>query len=97
MERIQAAIQKAKEQRGDVAPPPGGIGIGGGITRGAQRQAPVGPAWSGLAAFDPEPRLLARNHIVTFEDVDPAHSHFDILRTKLLRTMQRGGWTSSAR
>ena len=94
MERIQAAIQKAKEQRGDVAPPPGGIGIGGGITRGAQRQAPVGPAWSGLAAFDPEPRLLARNHIVTFEDVDPAHSHFDILRTKLLRTMQRSGWTS---
>ena len=96
MERIQAAIQKAKEQRGDVvAPPPGGIaGIGGGIARSAQRQAQVGPAWTELAVFDPEPRLLARNHIVTFEDVDPAHSHFDILRTKVLRTMQRGGWTS---
>lgn len=95
MERIQAAIQKAKEQRGDVvAPPAGGIGIGGGFTRGAQRQPQVGPAWAELAAFDPEPRLLARNHIVTFEDVDPAHSHFDILRTKVLRTMQRSGWTS---
>jgi protein-tyrosine kinase len=97
MERIQAAIQKAKEQRGDVvAPPPGSVGggIGGGLTRGAQRPPQVGPAWSELAAFDPEPRLLARNHVVTFEDVDPAHSHFDILRTKVLRTMQRGGWTS---
>ena len=62
--------------------------------RGPQRPSQVGPAWAELAAFEPEPRLLARNHIVTFEDVDPAHSHFDILRTKVLRTMQRGGWTS---
>ena len=93
MERIQAAIQKAKEQRGAVvAPSPGGVG--GGISRGAQRPPQVGPAWAELAGFDPEPRLLARNHIVTFEDVDPAHSHFDILRTKVLRTMQRNGWTS---
>ena len=93
MERIQAAIQKAKEQRGAVdAPSPGGVGVGPG--RGPQRASQVGPAWAELAAFDPEPRLLARNHIVTFEDVDPAHSHFDILRTKMLRTMQRSGWTS---
>ncbi len=100
MERIQAAIQKAKEQRGDVVAPHPGMGgsagssVGGGFTRGSRRPAQVGPAWAELAAFDPEPRLLARNHVVTFEDVDPAHSHFDILRTKVLRTMQRGGWTS---
>ena len=93
MERIQAAIQKAKEQRGrGVAPPAGGVG--GGTGRGAQRPAPVGPAWTELAVFEPEPRLLASNHIVTFEDVDPAHSHFDILRTKVLRAMRRSGWTS---
>ena len=93
MERIQAAIQKAKEQRGTVvAPPPGSVG--GGITRGTQRPAQVGPAWAELAGFDPEPRLLARHHVVTFEDIDPAHSHFDILRTKVLRTMQKNGWTS---
>jgi protein-tyrosine kinase len=92
MERIQAAIQKAKEQRGtSVAPSPGGVGFGRGPQRGADR---VGPGWAELALFDPDPRLLARNHVVTFEDVDPAHTHFDILRTKLLRTMQRNGWTS---
>ena len=94
MERIQAAIQKAKEQRGSVVAPSAGGGLGGGISRGAQRPPQVGPAWTELASFDPEPRLLARNHIVTFEDVDPAHSHFDILRTKVLRAMQRNGWTS---
>ena len=94
MERIQAAIQKAKEQRGAVDAPSPGVGPGLGLGLGPQRAPQVGPAWAELAAFDPEPRLLARNHIVTFEDVDPAHSHFDILRTKMLRTMQRGGWTS---
>lgn len=94
MERIQAAIQKAKEQRGTVVVPSAGAGVGGGLTRGGQRPAQVGPAWAEVAAFEPEPRLLARNHVVTFEDVDPAHSHFDILRTKVFRTMQKNGWTS---
>jgi Mrp family chromosome partitioning ATPase len=94
MERIQAAIQKAKEQRGAIdAPVPGGVGSAA-PARGAPRAAPVGPAWNELAVFEPEARLVARNHIVTFEDVDPAHSHFDILRTKVLRAMRRGGWTS---
>jgi protein-tyrosine kinase len=91
MERIQAAIQKAKEQRGTaVAAAPAGTAL----PRGAARPAPVGPVWGELAAFEPDARLLARNHIVTFEDVDPVHSHFDILRTKVLRTMRRSGWTT---
>jgi Mrp family chromosome partitioning ATPase len=101
MERIQAAIQKAKEQRGDALPGAApGVGSGaapgagsGGSARGA-RPAAVGPAWAELALFEPDSRLLAKNHIVTFEDVDPAHSHFDILRTKVLRAMRRSGWTS---
>jgi protein-tyrosine kinase len=93
MERIQAAIQKAKEQRGTAvaaAAAPGGAAL----PRGAARPTPVGPVWSELAAFEPDARLMARNHIVTFEDVDPVHSHFDILRTKVLRTMRRSGWTT---
>ena len=89
MERIQAAIQKAKEQRGAAAAP--GLGP---LPRGAVRPAVVGPVWAELAAFEPDARLMARNHIVTIEDIDPAHSHFDILRTKVLRAMRRGGWTS---
>jgi protein-tyrosine kinase len=94
MERIQAAIQKAKEQRGGTVGP-AGAGAVGGFGRGPQQRAPqVGPAWPELAGFEPDARLLARNHVVTFEDVDPAHSHFDILRTKVLRTMRKNGWTS---
>jgi Mrp family chromosome partitioning ATPase len=92
MERIQAAIQKAKERRGEIVPervpPPGAMG------RGRAAPPAVGPAWAELAPFEPEPRLMARNRIVTFADVDPAHVTFDMMRTKVLRTMRQHGWTS---
>ena len=96
MERIQAAIQKAKERRGD-APAPGPqppLGPGGlRASRAAARPA-VGPAWAGLARFEPDPQLMTRNRIVTFADTDPMHTTFDMMRTKLLRAMRSNGWTS---
>ena len=110
MERIQAAIQKAKEQRGEAVPQTGmgsgmgsGMGMGSGIGSGplaAARQsrsgmaAPAGPAWAELAGFDPDPQVMARNRIVTFADTDPAHSTFDMIRTKILRVLRQNGWTS---
>jgi protein-tyrosine kinase len=90
MERIQAAIQKAKERRGDEA----GLApvAAGGLRPG--RAPAVGPAWAELAGFEPDPRLMAKNRVVTFADADPAHTTFDMMRTKLLRAMRAGGWTS---
>ena len=99
MERIQAAIQKAKERRGE-APAPLLPPLGAGTPRpGRAAAAPaappaVGPAWAELAAFEPDPRLMARNRIVTFADADPVHSAFDMMRTKVLRAMRANGWTS---
>jgi Mrp family chromosome partitioning ATPase len=108
MERIQAAIQKAKEQRSEVAPG-AAQGASQGTSQGAtapqaalaaarqarQGQAPQpGPAWDAIPAFEPDPQLLARNRIVTFADADPAHSTFDMIRTKILRMMRQNGWTS---
>ena len=88
MERIQAAIQKAKEQRGEALPAGSShaagasAGVGGAMSRGAPaRPAPVGPVWTELPAFEPDPGVLRRHHVVTVDDVDPAASHFDILRT----------------
>ena len=95
MERIQAAIQKAKERRGEEPvsgrPAPGPAGLRG--SRAAPARA-IGPAWAELAAFEPDPRLMAKNRIVTFADVDPAHVTFDMMRTKVLRAMRQNGWTS---
>ena len=92
MERIQAAIQKAKERRGETPerPPPPAACAG----RPAAPLPAVGPAWAELAPFEPDPRLMARNRIVTFADADPAHVTFDMMRTKLLRAMRPNGWTS---
>ena len=37
---------------------------------------------------------MERNRVVTFADVDPAHATFDMMRTKVLRTMRQNGWVS---
>lgn len=89
MERIQAAIQKAKERRGDAEGPLPPL-VGAGVSRG---RGP-GPVWAELPAFTPDTKVMTRNRIITFADTDPAHTAFDMMRTKLLRTMRANGWTS---
>jgi protein-tyrosine kinase len=98
MERIQAAIQKAKEQRAGAVAPGGAHAAAtpAASRRGSYRPVAgaVGPAWGELQAFTPDPATMARNRIVTFDDADPSHSAFDMMRTKVLRTMRGNGWTT---
>ena len=98
MERIQAAIQKAKEQRAD----------GGGQALGvpSRRAAPASssepgfggaePVWEGLPSFSPDAEQMRRERIVSFARDDPAYMTFDMMRTKILRMMADKGWTSFA-
>jgi Mrp family chromosome partitioning ATPase len=88
MERIQAAIQKAKEQRAAQAPRP----AEGRAAWTAPR--PRGPAWEALEPFVPDPAVMRTNRIVTFERRDPVHATFDMMRTKTLRMMRDKGWTT---
>ena len=96
MERIQAAIQKAKEQRADApvpqAQPTGPIAAARQARNGYT--APPAPAWAEIAAFEPDAQLMAKHRIVTFADTDPAHTTFDMIRTKILRVLRQNGWTS---
>ena len=98
MERIQAAIQKAKEQRGEVPPPAAPTpGPAAGAARGAgfgAAAAPLAAAWAELPAFTPDPARMEASRVVTFADADPAHAAFDMMRTRLLRTLRANGWTS---
>jgi protein-tyrosine kinase len=105
MERIQAAIQKAKEQRGGYAPPaarapagPPGPASGPvpGAAAGRRPAVDPGPVWESLKSFTPAPALMRRNRIVTVERSDPAHLSFDRMRTKILRQMREKGWNSLA-
>jgi capsular exopolysaccharide synthesis family protein len=96
MERIQAAIQKAKEKRGGGLP--GGPAVQGGTSPRRAAQEPVSQAsggiWDELKAFDPDPREMARNRIVTYDNSDRGHVTFDMIRTKTLHVMRQNGWTS---
>jgi Mrp family chromosome partitioning ATPase len=97
MERIQAAIQKAKEQRGEAAPAPGRHVPAGGAAAARPAARPAagpGPVWAELEPFEPDPARMERNRVVTFADADPAHVTFDMMRTKILRAMRQNGWTS---
>lgn len=89
MERIQAAIQKAKDQRG--GPALGATPISG---RGRAARGGAGPAWADLPAFEPDPERMIQNRVITFADSDNAHVTFDMMRTKILRTMRQNNWTS---
>ena len=66
MERIQAAIQKAKEQRASAGPAAGAPAM---PAPGAAAVAPPQPggAWARLPAFSPDPDRMAREHIVCFD------------------------------
>ena len=95
MERIQAAIQKAKEQRGAGLPGPAGQG-GTAPRRSAQTEPAAAPGgvWDELKTFEPDPRVMNRNRIVTYDNSDRGHVTFDMIRTKALHVMRQNGWTS---
>ncbi len=79
MDRVAAAISKARElQRNAAGPVPTGDG----------------DPWQALSEFTPDRRIMALNRVVTPENDDPSAWHYEILRTKLLRLMRRNGWTS---
>ena len=95
MERIQAAIQKAKEQRA-AAPAAASSGAPRRPVEGRAWPAPraAGPVWAELDSFTPAPAVMRQNRIVTFERRDPVHTTFDMMRTKAVRMMRDKGWTS---
>lgn len=94
VEKLKAAIEKAREQRAAGAP-----GLATGLAaHGATARvvAPNADAWAGLAAFEPAPEHLVRNRIVTRAKDDISHLAFDVLRTRLLKACREHGWTRVA-
>jgi len=90
MERIRAAIQKARETRegdahGPITP-----------TRGPAATATYRPAgtqsWGELEPFKPRLDLMAENRIVTFDQKDKAHVPFDMMRTQVLSACRKNNW-----
>ena len=86
MEKLQKALQKAREVRGEAVPPPSRPAVSS--RSPAERR---GEAWAGLETFEPDQDLLVRNRIFTFAARQEGRP-FDILRTKIFLTMRQNGW-----
>ena len=89
MERLQAAIEKARAQRDggrdgqDTAAP----------RQDPRPQAPaaVQDAWEALTEIQLKPRALHRNRVVTFKG-GPDSAPFDLLRTRMLQQARQNKW-----
>lgn len=100
MEKLQKALQKAREQRHPAPEPVEAVNMGL-APDGAGGTAP-GPAdtgaqglWEALESFEPTAKTLEKNRIVT-ASAGHLGASFDILRTKTLLTMRKNGWTRLA-
>jgi len=84
MEKLQMALQKAREQRGAPAP-----------TTRHRTQPPaalaIAQTWSDLPKFEPDPKVLARNRVVTLQ-TNPQAIPFDRLSTKTRTYMRKNDW-----
>ena len=96
MERIQSAIQKARAARDRRLAIEGGGRAGSAAPElyAVAADAPahdVAAAWQDLPVYEPDPRRLAANRIVTL-DPGPQATPFDVMRTRLMKQMKANGW-----
>ena len=91
MERIRAAIQKARETR--AGQPAGGAYAGAGSGAAPRMPRSGQDVWDELEVFRPRLDLMAKNRIVTFDQKDNAHVPFDMMRTRVLSACRKNGWS----
>jgi len=85
MERLEAAIKKARSQQGQTP----AHSAAPGKSRAAP--GPVKAAWDALPSVALDSKHLKKNRIIALEPV-PEATAFDVLRTRTLRHMQDNGW-----
>lgn len=92
MERLQAAIDKARAQRdqADAAEQAAAVAA----AEAAPKEAPVLPvdaAWAALSPIKIKKRLLQRQRILTYHG-GHLSAAFDLLRTRMLQQAKQNGW-----
>ncbi len=92
MERIRAAIQKARETRGDTPPGASIAASAGGAARASAPMRADATVWDRLEGFRPRLDLMAKNRIVTFDQKDNSHVPFDMMRTRVLSACRKNDW-----
>jgi Mrp family chromosome partitioning ATPase len=59
-------------------------------------QTPDDTSWDSLKVFKPDQKHVAQKRIVTLDRYDQTNFTFDILRTKILKTLRQNNWTTVA-
>lgn len=97
MEKLQAALARAREKRDGSEPPRSGRPELTARRRSRQmaQQEAVAEAWAAIPRFEPSAKRMHDSRIYASEATQDAR-HFDILRTKLLLEMRRNDWTRIA-
>lgn len=89
MEKLQKALQKARESREGQA-----LDARPAVTAARAPVSTEGP-WAELAPFTPDPAVLHRHRIFSYIAQKEA-APFDVLRTKVFLAMRQNGWTRLA-
>ncbi len=97
MEKLQAALAKARAQRdgGPLGPATGMTASGRTKSRQSAMTEALTALWTEVPHFEPSARRLKQARIFASTPTNEA-THFDILRTKLLLEMRRNDWSRIA-
>ena len=93
MERLQAALKRAREQRGDTIDRRARAART--VTGQTGGSSSVDQAWEALPQHEFDARLLQRNRIVSYFGQNEA-TPFDVMRTKIVQQMRTNNWTRVA-
>lgn len=102
MEKLQSALNKARERRQKAGGPATAAASGPrasqpkpGKTAAAPLDSEVEALWQGLQPFKPTQKELDNNRVVTYK-AGASATAFDILRTKILLQMRQNNWSRIA-
>ncbi|MEM7508834.1 MAG: CpsD/CapB family tyrosine-protein kinase [Pseudomonadota bacterium] len=93
MEKLQKALQKARDQR--ITSGLADRDAAQGQASPAQGVSRVDAAWEALTEVKPDRKALSQNFVTSLE-ADRASAAFDILRTKTQLLMKKNNWTRLA-
>lgn len=86
MEKLQAAIEKARKQREAAGPVRSRAGMAKKV-----KSEPAVDLWANLKTLEIDPHLIKKNRLVSFEGAKMAGS-YDMLRTRILQQARANDW-----
>jgi len=95
MEKLQAALNKARKQRDETPEAPTASVMKGAVDHARARGQDTS-GWSEVPLVAMDRKHLVRNRVLTAGGSDPQSASFDLLRTKIQLQMEKNSWRRMA-